>query len=212
MSVATLRYHTVPRERLLEQTVRGLSSCRLPARSLGRVTPEFHVTLVGCVVVNEHARSYLPAALGGSAEDVDVSADTSRLSEAAFARSPPAARLRAPAPPPAAAPGTPPRPTPPSPSRTALARAASDAVDAAEAAEGDAAGAAAASEHAILRRDAAAVELTVAQRRHTRAHPRGSLAADCRSAILLSGPWGRVPNREHGSRTGGLCSTRATED
>jgi hypothetical protein len=136
MPVVTLKYHTVPRDRLLELTVRDLSSCGIPARSLGRVSGAFRVTLVGCVVVNEHARSYLPTALGGSADDLDVSADTSRLSEASFARSP-AARLRATAPPPADAPGTPPRPTPPSPSRSALLRAASDAVDAADAADGD---------------------------------------------------------------------------
>ena len=131
MPVASLKYHTVPPARLLEVTVRDLASCGIPARSLGRVSPAFRVTLVGCVLVNEHARSYLPATLGGTADDVDVSDDFSRLSAASFARSP-AARLRAPTPPPSAAPSTPPRPSPLAPSRSALIRAASDAVDAAE--------------------------------------------------------------------------------
>ena len=97
MTTATLKYHTVSRGRLVEITKRDLASCGIPARSLGRVSSAFRVTLVGCVVVNEHARSYLPASLGGSAVGLEASADTTRLSEASFARSP-EARLRAPTP------------------------------------------------------------------------------------------------------------------
>jgi len=174
MTVVSLKYHTVPSDRIAAVTRRDLASCGIPARALGRVTPEFRVTLVGCVAVNEHARAYLPAALGGTADGLDASEATSRLSEASFALSP-AARLRPPSPPSLGAPWSSPRPSPLAPSRAALVRAASDAVDAAETAEGAAAGAAAAAENAIIQRERANAVLSGAQRRHTRAHPRGSL-------------------------------------
>ena len=167
MSTMVLKYHTTPPDRLVAVTVRDLSACGIPARALGRVSSTFRVTLVGCVAVNEHARSYLPEALGGTAHGLDASADTLSLSESSFARSP-EARLRPP---------TPTRSPPPTPLRAALVRAATDAVDAAEAAEDDATGAAAASAAANARRDAAAVELAGAEHRHTRAHPRGSLVS-----------------------------------
>ena len=56
MTTTVLKYHTTPPDRLVEITVRDLSACGIPARALGRVSAEFRVTLVGCVVVNEHAR------------------------------------------------------------------------------------------------------------------------------------------------------------
>ena len=126
MTPVVLKYHTVPKDRLAELTQRDLASCGIPARALGRVSTEHRVTLVGCVAVNEHARSYLPAALGGFADGLDASADTTRLSEASFARSP-VARLRPSTPPRDGAAGTPARPAPPPPSRSELLRAASDA-------------------------------------------------------------------------------------
>ncbi len=82
MTPAVLKYHTVPRDRLFEATTRDLSACGIPARALGRVSAAFRVTLVGCVAVNEHARSYLPAALGGTAGGLGASADTTHLFEA----------------------------------------------------------------------------------------------------------------------------------
>jgi len=75
MTTTVLKYHTTPPDRLVEVTVRDLSACGIPARALGRVSAEFRVTLVGCVVVNEHARSYLPEALGGTAAGLDASED-----------------------------------------------------------------------------------------------------------------------------------------
>jgi hypothetical protein len=191
MTSTVLKYHSTPPSRLVELTTRDLTSCGIPARALGRVSDAFHVTLVGCVAVNDHARSYLPAALGGTADDLDASADTTRLSEASFARSP-GARLRAPPASPAAAPAAPPPLPPSTPSRAALLRAATDAVDAAEAAEEDAAGAVEASEAATRRRNEAATVLRGVERRHTRAHPRGSLVAGSAEAGG-SGRRGRLP-------------------
>ena len=88
MTPAVLKYHTVPKDRLVELTQRDLASCGIPARALGRVSAEHRVTLVGCVAVNEHARSYLPAALGGTADGLDASADTTHLSETSKLMSP----------------------------------------------------------------------------------------------------------------------------
>lgn len=142
---------------------------RSGARALGRVSASFRVTLVGCVAVNEHTRSFLPEVLGGTADRIDASDATLNLSEASFASSP-SGRLR-PSTPGSLLPGTLGRPHArrPTPSQSALARAAHEAIGAAEAAEGDAAGATAASEAALVRRNEAAVELRVAEHQHTSA-------------------------------------------
>ena len=87
-STLSLKYHTVPLERLAAVTLRDLTACGIPARSLGVISAARRVTLVGCVSLNDHARAYLPPELGGDSDDVVVSEVTERLAAASFARSP----------------------------------------------------------------------------------------------------------------------------
>ena len=68
MTQILLKYHTVAPERLVAVTLRDLAASGIPERALGKVSKSLRVTLVGCVALNDHARSYLPAALGGTAE------------------------------------------------------------------------------------------------------------------------------------------------
>lgn len=134
MSSMVLKYHTVPPERIAAATLRDLSACDIPSRALGRVSAAFRVTFVGCAAVNEHARSYLLEALGGTADGTDDFDDALSLSEASLAGRSSAARrcflfgsrpgrraLR-----------DAPTQALPMPLRSALARAAHGAIDAAE--------------------------------------------------------------------------------
>ena len=65
-----MKYHTVAPARLVDVTLRDLAASGIPERALGRVSADRRVTLVGCVTLNDHARSYLPAALGGTAAGI----------------------------------------------------------------------------------------------------------------------------------------------
>ena len=67
MTKILLKYHTVAPKRLVAATLRDLAASGIPDRALGRVSASLRVTLVGCAALNAHARSYLPAALGGTA-------------------------------------------------------------------------------------------------------------------------------------------------
>ena len=76
---ARLKYHTVAPECLVEVTLRELTASGIPERALGRVSSALRVTLVGCVALNDHAKSYVPEELGGTAEAHDASDDTVRV-------------------------------------------------------------------------------------------------------------------------------------
>ena len=82
-----MKYHTVAPERLVEVTLRDLAASGVPERALGKVSKARRVTLVGCVSLNDHARSYLPAALGGTATGLDADESTLSLVDASFSRS-----------------------------------------------------------------------------------------------------------------------------
>ena len=90
----SLRYHSVPIERLAEVTTRRLAEAGLPSSCLGRLDDR-RVTLTGCVVLPSFARSSLPPSLGGDAMDFAASGPTFDLIDRAVQRSPvrgPAAR------------------------------------------------------------------------------------------------------------------------
>lgn len=87
MTTIILKYHTVV-------TLRKLAASRILERVLGRVTAGLRATLVGCIVLKIHARSYLPAALGGTAARLDASDDTLSLADSSFACSPAGRKLR----------------------------------------------------------------------------------------------------------------------
>ena len=88
MTPVLLKYHTVAPERIVAATLRDLAASGIPERALGRISAARRVTLVACTVLNDHARSYLPASLGGTADGLDASDDTLSLADASFARSP----------------------------------------------------------------------------------------------------------------------------
>ena len=88
-TIAALKYLTVRPERIAAVTLRELAACGIPERALGLVSNALRVTLVGCVALNDNARSYLPAELGGTAAGLNASDDTLDLADAFFARSPP---------------------------------------------------------------------------------------------------------------------------
>ena len=92
--MAFLKYHTVRPGRIVAVTLRDLAASGIPARALGIVSSTLRVTLVGCIALNDHARSYLPAALGGTAAGLNASDDTLDLADASFARSPAGRELR----------------------------------------------------------------------------------------------------------------------
>ncbi len=64
----SLRYHSIPIERLAEVTTRRLAEAGLPASCLGRLVGR-RVTLTGCTALPPYARSSLPPGLGGDAVD-----------------------------------------------------------------------------------------------------------------------------------------------
>ena len=184
-TTAALKYLTVRPERIAAVTLRELAACGIPERALGLVSTALRVTLVGCVALNDHARSYLPAELGGTAAGLNASDDTLDLADASFARSPagrelrgasssPTSRIREHSPPRRLF-GAPLRLSPSSPTRLALARASEAAAAAAELAGAESRAADADAAEATAARDVAAVEMRQAERRHTRAHPRGEL-------------------------------------
>ncbi len=86
--------------------------------------------------------------------------------------------------------------------RLALARASEAAAKAAELAAAEALSAAEAADTATGARDVAAVALHVAERRHTRAHPQGTLSCDKDEAVRWRNPRqrcerdGRIRRRE----------------
>ena len=61
----TILYHTVTRRRLVELTELGLAATGVLPSALG-LREDDTITLTGCIVLNDHARSRLPTALGGS--------------------------------------------------------------------------------------------------------------------------------------------------
>ena len=79
MTPVLLKYHTVAPERIVAATLRDLAASGIPERALGRISAARRVTLVACTVLNDHARSYLPASLGGAADGLDASDDTLSL-------------------------------------------------------------------------------------------------------------------------------------
>ena len=83
----SLRYHSIPIERLAEVTTRRLVEAGLPASCLGRLQGR-RVTLTGCVVLPSFARGALPPGLGGDALDFAASASTADLIDRAVRRSP----------------------------------------------------------------------------------------------------------------------------
>ena len=165
MTQILLKYHTVAPERLVAATLRDLAASGIPERALGHVLSAMRVTLVACTVLNDHARSYLPEALGGTADGLDASEDTLSLADASFARSPAGRAVReGPLPTAALDPRSSPvrslfDDAPSSPASLARARAARDAAEAAVAAAEEARAAdeaAAASPPARRRRSRAA--------------------------------------------------------
>ena len=60
-----LSYHSVTRRRLVELTELGLAATGVLPSALGLREGDT-ITLAGCIVLNDHARSRLPTALGGS--------------------------------------------------------------------------------------------------------------------------------------------------
>ena len=83
----SLRYHSIPIERLAGVTTRRLAEAGLPASCLGRLDGR-RVTLTGCVVLPPYARGSLPPGLGGDALDFAASASTADLIDKAVQRSP----------------------------------------------------------------------------------------------------------------------------
>ena len=215
MTPVQLKYHTVAPERIVAATLRDLAASGIPERALGRVSASRRATLVACTVLNDHARSYLPASLGGTADGLDASDDTLSLADASFARSPvgramggaaaPTTPTRAQPSPPRSLFGAAPRLSPSSPTRLALERASQAALATAAAAASAARAAAAATEEAIAARDAAAVVLHGVERRHTRAHPRGALEGGLDLAA------GRAPRRGLGAEADDVEAAEAPE-
>ena len=77
LTTVSLKYHTVPLERLVERTVRDLTHAGLTAAALGRLesssagagrTAAPRLVLTGCIALSDHARAQLPPALGGANE------------------------------------------------------------------------------------------------------------------------------------------------
>ncbi len=95
-------------------TTRDLDASGIPERALGLVSKALRATLVRCFALNDHARPFMPAALGGTAAGLNAGDDTLSLADAPFARSPAGRKLCG-----AAAP-TSPLAREPSPSRTQL--------------------------------------------------------------------------------------------
>ncbi len=83
-----MKYQAVAPGRIVKVTLRDLAASSVPERALGRVSKALRVALVGCVALNDHSRSYLPAALGGTAAGLGADEDTLRLVDASFSRSP----------------------------------------------------------------------------------------------------------------------------
>ena len=64
--LVTIKYHSVSPSQLAGRTETGLLQAGVPASGLGRRGPDNRITLTGCVVLSEFARTCVPPSLGGT--------------------------------------------------------------------------------------------------------------------------------------------------
>ena len=75
LNPATIKYHSISRQRLVESTEQGLAAAGVLPTYLG-ARDGLNVTLTGCISLSEHARQRLPTDLGGRAGGLFGPSDT----------------------------------------------------------------------------------------------------------------------------------------